>query len=306
MSRLLGIFGFCKPCLLSTSLGGSFVNISVKKSVLARLACAAVCVGLMATMSAMMTASAFAEAPVSSSKNPTLRSGILATFNAYQETREDLARGYFERLAKKNLDVLVAEGCDRLRTVGEFDLAAQLESEWTNQISTALNARVASAEFGTLELGDFDPLSPWLDNFYNTLYYKTKGLVKGIRVIHDIYLMNYALAVVLKPNGAWRLNTSYDRIEYRKHFIPFANTVTFWTAVKACQHYLPQFKKYCDNGSSYLERFMGKHIAPHISDAVFSMISHQHASTPAMNELEYQSFENHMMSDSQTAILLEE
>lgn len=299
---MLGIFGFVKPCLQSTSLGGSFVNISVKKFALANLACAAVCVGLLVSMSA----SAFAEIPVTSNQNATLRAGILATYNAYKETRNDLARGYLERLAKKNLDVLVAEGCDRLRTVGELELADQLQTEWTNQVSTALTARVSAAEFGTLELGDFDPLSPWLDNFYNTLYYKTKGLVKGVRVIHDIYLMNYALAVVFKPNGGWRLNTSYDRIEYRKHFIPFANTVTFWTAVKACQHYLPQYKKYCDQGSGYLESFMGKHIAPYISDSIFRLVSHQHATVHQFNELEYQSFENEMTSEKQTAFLLEE
>jgi hypothetical protein len=275
----------------------------VKNNLLAYLAVAVVSVGL--------SASAFAEAPKSSQYKQTLRAGIRATFSAYYETRMELAGGILDKLAKRNLDVLISEGCDRLRTVGEFDLAAQLEQEWTQQVSGMMTTRLAAASsdgIGTLELGDFEPVSAWLDNFYNTLYYKTKGLVKGVRVIHDVYLMNYALAVILRPNGNWRLHTAYDRIEYRKHFIPFANTVTFWASVKACEYYLPQVKKYCANGSSYLERFMGKHIAPHLSDSVFSIVTHGQTNAPApvVQDLDYQAFENLMTSDSSTATLLEE
>ncbi len=283
------------------------VNIFVKKFVLAQLACAVVGVGL--------AASAFAEAPLSAGTNPTLRAGILATYSAYQETRMDLAGGYLEKLAKRNLDVLVAEGCERLRQTGDVKLALQLQREWDQQVSTVLTTRLnalAAGEVGTLELGDFDPLSAWLDNFYNTLYYKTKGIVKGIRVIHDVYLMNYALAVVLKPNGAWRTRTNYDRIEYRKHFIPFSNTVTYWASLKACQRYLPAYKKYCTNGAGYLEKFMGKHVAPHLSDRVFALVSHSHstgpvnAPAPVMDELDYSVFENEMLIQSENSALLEE
>jgi hypothetical protein len=277
------------------------VNIFGKKITLAHLAIAFVSVGL--------GTSAFAEIPAAAvaKKKATLREGIRATFNAYSESKADLASGYLERLAKKNLNVLVAEGCNRLRQVGEVKLATQLQSEWAHQVSNALDERInvfsMSGNVDTLELGDFDPLNAWLDNFYNTLYYKTRGMVKGIRVIHDVYLMNYALAVVLRPHGSWRLHTDYDRIEYRKHFIPFANTVTFWAADKACEYYFPQFKKYCGNAAGYLEKFMGKHVAPTVSDQVFKMVKGKDSD---LNELDYQAFEDHMMNDSETAVLLEE
>jgi hypothetical protein len=269
-----------------------------KKLVWAHLAIAAVAVSV--------GTSAFAEVPAYAKKKETFRAGIHATFNIYIETKSDLASGYLEKLAKKNLNVLVAEGCDRLRQVGETKLAAQLQSEWSSQVSTALDERISvyslTGDVGTLELGDFDPLNAWLENFYNSLYYKTRGMVKGIRVIHDVYLMNYALAVVLRPQGSWRLHTDYDRIEYRKHFIPFANTVTFWASEKTCEYYMPQYKKYCGNVAGYLEKFMGKHVAPHISDRVFSMVKGKDDSA----ELDYQAFENQMMNDSETAVLLEE
>jgi hypothetical protein len=272
---------------------------SKKKLILAHLAIAAVAVSV--------GTSAFAEVPAVAKKKETIRAGIHATFNKYVETKADLASGYLEKLAKKNLNVLVAEGCDRLRLAGETKLATQLQTEWSHQISSALDERInvysLTGDVGTMELGDFDPLNAWLDNFYNTLYYKTRGMVKGFRVIHDVYLMNYALAVVLRPHGNWRLHTDYDRIEYRKHFIPFANTVTFWTSEKACEYYLPQFKRYCGNAAGYLEKFMGKHVAPHISDQVFAMVKGHDDATA---EMDYQAFENLMMSESETAVLIEE
>jgi hypothetical protein len=199
--------------------------------------------------------------------------------------------------------------------VGEVKLASQLQNEWSHQISgllqEKLNEKLNGLDVGTLELGDFDPVSAWLDQFYNTLYYKTKGMVKGIRVIHDVYLMNYALAVVLKPNGAWRTHTPYDRIEYRKHFIPFANTVTYWGTLKTCQFYMPQYKKFCGNGAGYIEKFMGKYLAPRISDQVFALITASHPShgqinNPKLDDLDYQAFETEMKKEFESNDLLED
>jgi hypothetical protein len=265
------------------------MDISVKKISLAHVLCVVLSMGV--------AASAFAEAPAEATANSQhqILSGLQATFEAYRETRSDLAEGLVQKVAKRSLDNMVAEGCNRLRAVGEIDLAAQYEQEWKNQISVVLDSNLS-----TFELGDFNPISPWLDNFYNTLYRKTRGIVKGIRVIHDIYLMNYALNVVFKPNGEWRQHTAYDRIEYRKHFIPFADIATYWISLKVCQRYLQQYQKYCSNGAGYLERFTGKYVFPRISDQVFAMAIHGHNSSvvSAPEDLSFEQFQGEAANPS--------
>jgi hypothetical protein len=232
------------------------------------LAQASAAVAMIAASFSMAT-SAFAEAAPYHSARAQYRPALQAMFDGYRQTHADLAKGYFQKIAKRSLDIMVAEGCDRLREVGEFALADQFQNEWKTQISVSMNGNLTA-----LELGDFDPISPWLDHFYDTLYRKTRGMVKGIRVIHDIYLMNYALAVVFKPNGDWRTHTAYDRIEYRKHFIPFANTATYWMSLKACEIYLPKQKKLCNRGAGILEHVMGRYVAPHMSDSFFALANH--------------------------------
>lgn len=195
-----------------------------------------------------------------------VRSGIWGVYDSYSEVRSDLDNGMVDSVAKMGLDVMVAQGVARLREAGEVNLADQYQREWTQQISVSLSSHLSS-----FELGDFDPLSPWLDGFYNTLYKKTHGIVKGIRLIHDIYKANFALAVVLKPNGKWRKNTDYDSIEYRKHFIPFADIMTYWVTLEACNYYLPEYDNMCGDGADMLEHYMGRWVAPRISDKVFAM-----------------------------------
>src|SRR5206468_1527681 len=135
--------------------------------------------------------------------------------------------------------------------------------------------------------------------------YKTRGMVKGIRILHDIYQMNYALAVVFKPNGSWRTNTAYDRIEYRKHFIPFADATTYWVTLVMCKKYAPEAKKYCDRGAGILEHVMGRYVAPRISDGVFHLATHHHAGDGIMmpeqpqDEIMYSDFENNTFEMSE-------
>lgn len=218
---------------------------------------------VLAIFALFSTGAAFAAADGSQSD---ARSGIWGVYDSYSDIRSDLDNGLVSNVAKKGLDIMVAQGVERLRDAGEIDLADQYQREWTQQISVSLSSHLSS-----FELGDFDPLSPWLDGFYNTLYKKTHGIVKGIRVVHDIYKANFALAVVLKPNGKWRKNTDYDRIEYRKHFIPFADIMTYWVTLEACNYYLSKYDNFCGDAADLLEHYMGRWVAPRLSDSVFAM-----------------------------------
>lgn len=199
--------------------------------------------------------------------------GLQAAYDSEQSIKGQMETGDVHGIAKLALDIIVYEGIKNLRAVGEIQLADQFESEWDNEISGSINPTPAGL-VDIMDIGDHDPLSPWLANFYVVLQQKTLGLVKAIQVVNDLNTLNYALGVVLHPNGAWRAHTEYDRIEYRKHFIPFANIVTYWGSLEACKHFLPKVSMVCSYGAEYLEKYMGRNIAPVLSDKVFKIATH--------------------------------
>src|SRR5262245_52319491 len=86
-----------------------------------------------ATFSVIFSVGLFAGSSYGASKptHPELRAG----FSAYRQNRTDLANGYIHRVAKRSLDILIARGCDELRQIGEFNLASQLQNEWTLQVA---------------------------------------------------------------------------------------------------------------------------------------------------------------------------
>jgi hypothetical protein len=199
--------------------------------------------------------------------------GLQAAYDANSAVVADFSNGVVAASAQNGLNIMVARGIAILREVGENQIADQFESEWNNQFSHYLISH---------ELGDHDPLSPWLANYYNVLSAKTDGIIKGVQLIADINTMNYALGVVLRPHGNWRTYTDYDRIEYRKHFIPMADIITYWTSLELCKHYVKGMgKQVCGKGATELEKLMGRYVAPQLSDFVWARVSGQDNSTPA-------------------------
>jgi hypothetical protein len=194
--------------------------------------------------------------------------GLQAAYDQDTDVVTDLINGDYNEAAQAGLNVMVAEGIQELRDSGEGVLATQLETEWANQFIDYF----LSSHLSAFELGDHDPLSPWLSNFYVTLFNKTKGVIRSIRLIEDIQKMNYALNVVFRPKGNWRGNVTYDldRVEYRKHFIPMSDIVTYWVTLEACKHYAGQYGQFCGDGATELEKLMGRYVAPKVSDWVFA------------------------------------
>jgi hypothetical protein len=190
------------------------------------------------------------------------------------------------------LSILVPEGIQELRNAGDNAAADQFEQEWNTVILPSLNRTM-----NPMELGDHDPLSPWLAKFYQTLMTDTHGLIKSIRSISDINTANYALGVVLFPNGKWRTNTDYDRIEYRKHFIPFADIATYWISLEACNYYTAKYaaplKQVCSYAADKLDFYMGRYVAPVLSDEVFHLTTgtpmpQEVCALPSLNEELYE------------------
>jgi hypothetical protein len=217
----------------------------------------------------LMASAANANAQISQAQHE----GLQAAYDFNTSIVADFQSGVVAGAAQNGLNVMVARGIAILREIGETKQADQFESEWNNQFSHYLISH---------ELGDHDPLSPWLANYYNVLSAKTDGVIKGVQLIQDINTMNYALGVVLRPHGAWRTNTDYDRIEYRKHFIPMADIITYWTSLELCKHYVKGMgKQFCGKGATELETLMGRYVAPEVSDYVWARVSGQGNSTPA-------------------------
>jgi hypothetical protein len=124
------------------------------------------------------------------------------------------------------------------------------------------------------ELGDHAPLIPQLEDLLNQLAEKYGNVILTLPIVQDIRTLNFAIPVVFKPKGDWQSPEVDNRIEYRKHFIPFANIVTYYAALVACNYFAakseqPEMKKICKPAAEKLKFAMGRYIAPPMSDWIF-------------------------------------
>jgi hypothetical protein len=187
--------------------------------------------------------------------------------------------GGWRALSLKVLDLMVQEGMTNLQTVGEIDLSQQLQKEWQNVYGDALAATQSGESqggtFNTLDLGDHAPLFQWLTNYVDVLNQKTRGIVGKLQLISDLMTLNYAIPVVFHPSGEWKASTTNkDWVEYRLHFIPFANIISYWGALEGCKYGVKRsgisiLGQLCEPISGKIEHVMGRYIAPRMSDYVF-------------------------------------
>lgn len=184
-----------------------------------------------------------------------------------------MAFGDWHGASMEILDGMVQQGMQNLKDAGEADLSQQLQNEWKTVYSTALTD---ANTVGVLDLGDHPPLSQWLANFIDVLNQKTRGIAGKMQLIADLTTLNYAIPIVFHPAGNWT-GPYGDKawIEYRLHFIPFANVLTYWGALEGCKYAAEQagwqiLEKVCDTVSNKLEFYMGRYLAPRISDYVFT------------------------------------
>jgi hypothetical protein len=151
-------------------------------------------------------------------------------------------------------------------------MANELEQVW-EESSVDFEASLDLA-VSLLDLGDHAPLIPQLDELLQKLADQYGPIIKSLPIVKEIQEMNYAIPVVFKPKGAWQDPAVDNRIEYRKHFIPFANFVTYYAALITCniiakKQNQPELKKVCKQVSEKLKFAMGRYVAPTISDWIF-------------------------------------
>lgn len=217
----------------------------------------------------------------------------------------------WRKTTSRVLDKIVREGFEDLQAAGDVELARQLEAEWNGHYVGELKAMALGLpQTISKDLGDHPPLSMWLENYYQMLAARTRGLIRQIRLIDDIRKMNFALAVVFHPRGDWQLQyAGKEWIEYRRHFIPMANIVTYWGSYLGCRYItvkypdLKQMKRYCGKIATKLEWAMGQYIAPRLSDAVFKRAKLHHGKSAESYD-DFDSFVN-LLEDSAQSVQAE-
>ena len=149
-------------------------------------------------------------------------------------------------------------------------LSDELLAQWT-QSSLNFEALVFASTF---DLGDHAPLFQWIEDFLQKTSMKYGTVIYMLPIVKNIETMNFAIPVVFKPQGSWQVNGANNRVEYRKHFIPFANLITYYVALYGCNYIVhreaaPQLKKLCKPAAEKLRFVMGRYIAPMVSDWIF-------------------------------------
>jgi len=162
---------------------------------------------------------------------------------------------------------------DLRQNYSDEEMASKLENVWRVNESLFFTAKLA-------DIGDHAPLIPKIEDFFKTLSDKYGSVILNLPLVQDIRTLNFAIPVVFNPKGSWQ-STDYDnRIEYRKHFIPFANIVTYYGVLVACDYFAakssqPDLKKVCKPAAEKLKFAMGRYIAPPIADWIFKQTNKQ-------------------------------
>lgn len=200
--------------------------------------------------------------------------GLQAALKTRDQSITDVTGNNSRAAGQWALNAVVMEGIRALATSGEQQMAEKYEKEWQTQFSDFL-VREEQSDI----LGDHKPLLKFLSGFYDKLEDRlgTNFIRQGL--LGDIYLMNFAIPVVFAPKAEWWRNTETANrmwVEYRKHFIPFANVITYWGVKIACNKIMQQKEagkqgqKLCEKAATKLRWAMGRYVAPKISDFIFN------------------------------------
>jgi hypothetical protein len=205
---------------------------------------------------------------------------IQAAIDARNEFVQALLKKDFTSFAHQSFDVAIHEFAQQIRDEqNDAVLADELLAKW-NQSSMSFNRALTMQ---AMDIGDHSPLFPWINDFLGKMSSKYGTIILTLPIVKDILMVNYALPVVFSPRGTWQTDGQVEdvdnRIEYRKHFIPFANFVTYYTALIGCNYIVQhqgqtQLKKVCKPAAEKLRFVMGRYIAAPISDWIFKASNH--------------------------------
>lgn len=162
------------------------------------------------------------------------------------------------------VDAIVITGLRNLREKGFDYNAGLLEQDYNQKFKNYFHNH--------RDLFDHDPWSQWLVTFYNALE-TCLGYDLTIALhLDDIKLINYAITVAFDPT-----NPQWDIVEYRKHFVPLAGSISYWAAYISCvavTYGSGAIAMVCSPIGEMVEYVMRTYIAPPLSDKVYDKANH--------------------------------
>lgn len=200
--------------------------------------------------------------------------GMQAAITARNDFVSALQNREYASVAHDGFEVAIQELADQIRVdYKDEGMAQELISHWTVSSPRFIGALTMRM----IDLGDHSPLFPWITDFLKKASDKYGPIIYSLPLVKDIQMMNYALPVVFAPHGTWQTDGKVDdvdlRVEYRKHFIPFANLVTYYVAFYGCKYIGKKngqdLTKICKMAAQKLQFAMGRYIAPVVSDWIF-------------------------------------
>jgi hypothetical protein len=227
---------------------------------------------------ATVVAMAFLAAQASTSQASESTSSVSAAIQAIEaalgvrdEAMSEISDNRIQRTAQTTVNTVVDEALYALRSEGFHSEADQYERRWNADFADFFLRRPL------FDLGDHGPLLLWLARFHQVLE-ATLGSKKAHEgILGDVYDLNYAIPVVFAPNGEWRTrSTRRDTKEYRAHFVPFTNIVTYWATLLTCEQVMrskgaaKQGRKLCPFVAGKLRMVSDRFLAPKLSDFVFA------------------------------------
>lgn len=171
------------------------------------------------------------------------------------------------------LDGLVKLSIWKMKKEGHKAEADKIESEWENRFKGTLTRYAEKLKAGKRDLGDYAPLSEWLSELYKIMVLMFGETACKAMHLDDINIANFAIPVVFAMHDILGAQVKIDSPEYKKHFVPFAGVVTYWSVFISCEvvTYGSGWFVVCTPAGMAGEFAMTKWVAPKISDSAWKM-----------------------------------
>lgn len=200
--------------------------------------------------------------------------------------RDDIHNRHMLSLAEHSdraLDGMIRVSTQRLQEEGFTEEAYFLQGTWDAQYKGYLTKLVLASRVTTrdgisiLDIGDHQPLIQWLATAYALIELKL-GVATCVALhISDIKTMNFCIPVVFSP-CTFKMDsvTGGRKEEYNRHFSQgevyygLVPVITYWVLDISCIAGTSGIATMlCMPVSSAAEYFMGKYVAPKLSDFIF-------------------------------------
>lgn len=168
------------------------------------------------------------------------------------------------------LDAVVRLGIWKLRQEGYNTRANRFENEWFSKHRGTVT-RIESEVLGlTNEIGDYNPMSKWLSDFYAELEAVLGKTVCEFLHLDDINTLNFTIPVVFHMEEVLG-PVSMDLNEYSLHFNPFWGVVAYWSVWAGCEIVTASagWSLACTPAGNVAEMMTKKYIAPPFADDGF-------------------------------------